>query len=215
MATSNRADWLIPAGLIALAFIPVVAGMLRFNLVIGGGPLTPDNARFFAAPLPVLLHIVSSVIYCIFGAFQFAPIFRRRHPALHRGAGRMLVPCGLLAALSGLWMTQFYPTGIEPPASFDGPSLRIIRLLAGSAMVLCLCLGFAAIRRREIPRHRAWMMRGYALGLSAGTQAFTHLPWFLFPSIHGELARTLFMGAGWVINLAVAEWLILRGYQRK
>ena len=44
----------------------------------------------------------------------------------------------------------------------------------------------------------------------AGTQAFTHLPWFLFPSIQGELARTLFMGAGWAINLAVAEWIIAR-----
>ena len=54
------------------------------------------------------------------------------------------------------------------------------------------------------------MMRGYALGLGAGTQVFTHLPWFLFPTIQGELARTLFMGAGWVINLAVAERFISR-----
>jgi len=38
----------------------------------------------------------------------------------------------------------------------------------------------------------------------------THLPWFLFPSIHGELARTLFMGAGWAINLAAVEWILLR-----
>jgi hypothetical protein len=54
------------------------------------------------------------------------------------------------------------------------------------------------------------MMRSYALGLGAGTQVFTHLPWFLFPSIRGELARTLFMGAGWAINVGVAEWLISR-----
>lgn len=218
MATSNRtdrADWFIPAGLIALAFIPVVAGMLRVNQVIGDGPLTPDNARFFAAPLPVLLHIASSVIYCVLGAFQFAPIIRRRHLGWHRGAGRMLIPCGLVAALSGLWMTQFYPIGVEPPASFDGPFLYIIRLLAGAAMVLCLCLGLAAIRRREIAHHRGWMMRAYALGLGAGTQAFTHLPWFLFPGIHGELARTLCMGAGWAINLAVAEWLISRSRQKQ
>ncbi len=46
------------------------------------------------------------------------------------------------------------------------------------------------------------MMRSYALGLGAGTQVLTHLPWYLFPSIHGELARTLFMAAGWGINLA-------------
>ena len=102
-------------------------------------------------------------------------------------------------------MTQFYPS-----VDFDGPILYVIRLLAGSGMTLSLCFGFAAIRRRDIPRHRAWMMRAYALGLGAGTQVFTHLPWFMFPSIQGELARALFMGAGWVINLAVAEWLISR-----
>ena len=74
-------------------------------------------------------------------------------------------------------------------------------------MARFICLGFAAVRRRNIAHHRAWIMRGYALGIGAGTQVLTHLPWFLFPSIQGELARTLFMGAGWVINLAVVEWI--------
>ena len=77
-------------------------------------------------------------------------------------------------------------------------------------MSLFICLGFAAVRRRNIAHHRAWIMRGYALGIGAGTQVLTHLPWFLFPSIQGELARTLFMGAGWVINLAAVEWIFLR-----
>lgn len=205
LATSAKADWLIPAGLIALSFIPTVAGIFRLVQLGGGAEITPDNARFFAAPLPVVLHILSAVIFCILGAFQFAPSLRRRKPNWHRAGGRMLVPGGLVAALSGLWVAQFYPAAI-----FDGPFLYAIRLMVGSAMALFLCLGFAAGRRRDIPRHRAWMMRGYALGLGAGTQVFTHLPWFLFPSIQGELARTLCMGAGWAINLSLVEWLISR-----
>ncbi len=83
-----------------------------------------------------------------------------------------------------------------------------IRLMVGSAMVLFICLGFAAIRRRDIARHSAWMMRCYALVLGTGTQALTHLPWFLFPGIQGELTRALLMGAGWIINLVVAEAVI-------
>lgn len=205
-----KTDWLIPAGLIALSFVPIAAGAFRIVQLGGDAEITPDNARFFAAPLPVVLHILSSALYSVLGAFQFTPGFRRRKPNWHRAAGRTLVPCGLVAALSGLWMTQFYP-----PVNFDGPILYVIRLLAGSAMTLFLCLGFAAIRRRDIPRHRAWMMRGYALGLGAGTQVITHLPWFLFPSIQGELTRTIFMGAGWAINLAVAEWLISRERRRQ
>lgn len=210
MTSSDRADWLIPAGLVTLSAIPTVAGIFRVVQLAVGMEITLDNARFFASPVPVVLHIFSSVIFCLLGAFQFSPGLRRRHPNWHRGAGRTLVPCGLVAALAGVWMTQFYPPGINPPASFDGPFVYAIRLVAGSAMALSLCLGFAAIRRRDIPRHRAWMLRGYALGLGAGTQVVTHLPWYLLPDIQGELARTLFMAAGWAVNLAVAEWAISR-----
>lgn len=210
MTFATKSEWFVPAGLVALSAVPVLAGALRILRLCGEVQITPDDARFFAAPLPVVLHIVTATIFCVIGALQFAPGLRRRSPDWHRMAGRALVPCGLVAALSGLWMTQFYPPGVNPPASFDGPFVYAFRLMAGSAMALFLCLGLAAILRRDIPRHRVWMMRGFALGLGAGTQVFTHIPWFLLPGIQGELARTVFMGAGWAINLAVVEWLTSR-----
>ena len=206
-----KADWLVPTGLLALGFVPLVAGALRLAQLGTGAQLMPDNARFFDAPWPVVLHIVGASLFCVFGAMQFAPGLRRRHPRWHRTAGRWLVPFGLLAALSGLWMTQFLASAAEPPASFDGPAVYAMRLAAGGAMALSLGLGLAAILKRDIARHQAWMMRAYALGLGAGTQALTHLPWFLFPAIQGELLRALCMGAGWLLNVAVAEWLIARG----
>ncbi len=215
MASSAKADWLIPAGLIALSFIPIAAGSTRIVQLSVSVEVTPFNARFFASPLPVVLHILSSTIYCVLGAFQFSPSFRRRKPDWHRSAGRILVPCGLVAAISGLWMTHFYPTGIEPPASFDGSFLYVVRLLVGSSMVLFLCLGLAAVQKCDFLRHRVWMIRAYALGLGAGSQVFTHIPWFMFPSIHEELARTVSMSAGWFINLVVAEWLISREPRKK
>jgi len=151
------------------------------------------------------VHIISVTIFCVLGAFQFAPGFRRRKPDWHRVAGRVVVPCGLISALTGLWMAHYYPW-----PHYDGTLLYAIRLLAGFAMVLFIYLGMAAIWRRDIPGHRPWMMRGYALGLGAGTQVLTHMPWFLFPSIRGEPTRALFMGAGWAINLAVVEWILMR-----
>jgi hypothetical protein len=40
---------------------------------------------------------------------------------------------------------------------------------------------------------------------------FTHLPWVLFAEGKpGETARTLMMGAGWVVNVIVAEWIVRR-----
>ena len=42
----------------------------------------------------------------------------------------------------------------------------------------------------------------------------THLPWFILFGKPGEASRAFLMGAGWVINLVVAEWLIRRRVRR-
>lgn len=203
------ARWLVPAALLLLSVVPVVAGAFRIAELTGGADVTKDNARFFASPSPVILHIVSAGLYSILGAFQFVPEFRRRRPGWHRTAGRLLVPFGLIAALSGLWMTLFYPWSV-----YDGRLLYALRLLFGSAMVLSLSLGVARVRQRDFAGHGAWMIRAYAIGLGAGTQVLTHLPLLLFPAALGELTRALCMGAGWALNLAVAEWLIRKRLAR-
>jgi uncharacterized membrane protein len=206
----NKPEWLVPTALILLSAVPVAAGATRIVELTGGAQVTPENARFFAAPLPVVLHILSASLFSILGAFQFVPGLRRRRRNWHRNAGWLLVPSGMAAALSGLWMTLFYPW----PAG-DGELLYGLRLLFGSAMILSILFGVAAIRRRDYARHGAWMMRGYAIGLGAGTQVLTHLPWILIFGAPGELPRALLMGAGWVINLIVAEWIIHKRFSRQ
>jgi uncharacterized membrane protein len=186
-----------------LSAIPLASGAFRL-VGLGGGPeLMPANERFAASPLPVVLHIVSVSIFAILGAFQFSTGLRRGRPGWHRAAGRLVVACGLLVGLSGLWLTLFYshPDGSQP-------LLYALRLLFGSAMVVSIVLGFAAILRRDVNRHRAWMTRGYAIGLGAGTQALTLLVGEVILGPPTELSRALLMGAAWVINLGVAEWVI-------
>jgi uncharacterized membrane protein len=207
---SNRSDWLVPAALVALSLVPAVMGTVRLADVAGGGVVTPENARFHAAPLPVVLHVLAAVPFSVLGAFQFAPAFRRRHRGWHRAAGRLLAPCGLMAALTGLWMTQFYPW---PPG--DGWLVYLERLVFGLAMLVSIVLALDAVRRRDFAAHGAWMTRGYAIGLGAGTQVLTHLPWFVLADGRpGELPRAVMQGAGWVINVVVAEWIIRRGATR-
>jgi hypothetical protein len=124
--------------------------------------------------------------------------------AWHRRAGRGLAVAGLMVAGSALWMTLFY---VPQPGS--GHLLYVLRLGFGSAMTACLVLGFTAIRRRDVASHQAWMIRVYAIALAAGTQAFTDgIGGALFGT--GELRRDLANGTGWVVNLAVAEWVIRR-----
>jgi uncharacterized membrane protein len=204
--TSNRSDWLVPAMLILLSLVPAIAGTARLAELASNAQVTKANARFFAQPIPVVLHILTVIPYAMVGAFQFSAGFRRRNRAWHRAAGRVIGVCGLIAALTGLWMAHFYawPEG-------DGVGVYVERLVFGTAMLVSIVLGLYAVRRRDFASHGAWMTRAYAIGLGAGTQVLTHLPWFILVGKPGESARTVLMGAGWVINVVVAEWIIRRG----
>ncbi len=120
-----------------------------------------------------------------------------------------LVVLGLAVALSALWMTQFYP---RQPGT--GELSYLFRLAFGSGMAASIVLGFAAIRHGDVTRHRAWMTRAYALALGAGTQVFTlGIGGAVFGA--GTLAKDLSLGAAWVINLAVAEYVIRRRSNRR
>ncbi|WP_104176336.1 DUF2306 domain-containing protein [Arthrobacter sp. Y81] len=198
----SRPQWPVPAGLILLSLIPVIFGALRLTELTAGADVTPQNARFFASPIPVVTHIVSVTVYSLLGAFQFVPSLRGRR-GWHRIAGRILIPAGLLAALSGLWMAAFYPL---PDGYTDVP----LRLFFGTAMLVSLVLGLAAVRRRDFVRHSAWMTRAYAIAVGAGTQAFVSIPWLLLVGPTDVPTRAVLLGAGWVINVAVAEYVIHR-----
>ncbi|MBX2999482.1 MAG: DUF2306 domain-containing protein [Caldilineaceae bacterium] len=193
----------MPAGLILLSMIPLTFGAIRLNELMNGATITPANARFFASPSPVVIHILASALYALLGAFQFVSRLWQRGNRWHRWAGRLLVPTGLLVGFSGLWMTLFYPRPHDASAL-----LYAFRLLFGAGMVLSIVLGYVAIRRRDIPRHRAWMARAYAIGLGAGTQILTGMAGALIFGAPSGFENALLMGAAWVINLAVAEWII-------
>jgi uncharacterized membrane protein len=164
----------------------------------------PANPGITASPAPVVVHIVCAVLYAVLGAFQFSASLRRRHPRWHRTAGRVLVVLGLAVAFTALWMTQFYP---RHPG--NGELAYLFRLAFGSGMAVCIVLGFTAIRSGDVPRHRAWMTRAYALALGAGTQVITQGFGQVIFGI-SELTTDLGLGAGWAINLAVAEYIIRR-----
>jgi uncharacterized membrane protein len=210
---SSRTDRRVTAGLLALSAVPVLAGGFRLTELASGAEVTPANERFFAVPLPVVVHIIGASLFCLLGAFQFHRGLRRRRPRRHRISGRVLVPCGLVAALSGVWMTVYYPLPAGDGARFG--ILGLSRLGLGTMMAVAIVISVVAIRRRDIVRHRAWMIRAYAIGQGAGTQVFTHLPWVLVLGQPGVGTRAVLMNAAWVLNLVIAEWIIRRRPRRR
>ncbi len=199
----------LPYWLLALSVVPLVAGGVRL-LHLANGSLAPGDARFSGAPLPVVLHIVCVGLYCVLGAFQFDAGLRSRRPVWHRRAGWVVLLSGLMAALTGLWMTLFYPI----PQALQGSLLLVVRVVVSTAMLAFLLQGIAAILARNITRHRAMMARAYALGQGAGTQVILFVPVaIVFGEVTG-LPRDVLMSAAWVLNLALVEALLAQRPQR-
>jgi hypothetical protein len=206
----KRGQWLIPTGFILLSLIPILAGAARVTELSASPVATPDNARFVAFPLPVLIHIVSATVFSLLGAFQFVPALRQRRGTWHRLAGRILVPAGALAALSGMWMAAFAEHAVG-----DGVALSLLRILFGAIMLASIALGVRAIVRKRFVDHGTWMTRAYAIGVGAGTQAIVLIPGSILFGSKDELSRAVLMGAAWVINLAIAELVIRRRAARR
>lgn len=205
--TRTRRDWWIPASLLAFSFVPSAAGAARLVDLSAGR--TEENARFFDLPVPIIVHIIGATAFLLLGAFQFMPSLRRTRPAWHRWSGRVLVPAGLAGALSGMWMAVFSDVPVH-----DNATLMWMRLLFGWVWVVGLVLGLAAIRRRDVRTHQRWMARAYAVGLGGGTQALFLGPFVAFVGQPSGNPKAVVMGAAWVVNLAVAEWLVRRSQSR-
>lgn len=189
--------------LLVLTIVPTGGAIVRIIDLISGTP-APESVRFFDSPTPVVIHIAASLTYLALGAFQFVPRLRRL--GWHRRAGRYLAPIGLVAALTGVWMTLFY----DIPADVAGPGLFWVRLVFGSFMAVAIVLGVSAIRRGDVQAHAAWMIRAYAAGMGAGSQAVIFITWQIVIGEPGITLHTVLMTAGWVVNAVIAELAIVR-----
>ena len=139
MSPLSRPSWKLLTSLLMLSLVPVVAGAVRLSGLAelsDGSGVTPENARFVAMPVPVVLHIVCASLFCVLGALQFDAALRQRFARLHPIAGRVAAPCGIVAALTGVWMTAAY----DIPAALQGQLLYGVRWGVGLAMRLAVVM---------------------------------------------------------------------------
>lgn len=197
-------DFKVPLLLVLLSLVPAIGGIVRLSNISGDVPVTEENARFVAAPLPILVHIIAVTLYSLLGAFQFSARLRARWPGWHRYAGRVLVLCGLVGGFTGLYMTHFYAI----PQYHQGVLTYWVRLLVGSAMVVSIVVAIVAIVRRQVARHEDFMIRAYALGQGAGTQVLMLGPWMLITGESEGFTRDVLLTLSWAINAVLAELII-------
>lgn len=77
----------------------------------------------------------------------------------------------------------------------------------GVAIILCLLISLYFAIKRQIPTHRAWMIRGYAIGLGVSVQTL-----LIAPLIFGLGMSLDHVGypswAVWIFVLIIAERII-------
>jgi uncharacterized membrane protein len=184
-------------------FIPVM--MAAFRVVqIPLGALPEDGLRLASVPDAYFVHSLAGVLFGILGPLQFVRALRHRFGTLHRLSGRVFVLAGVGLALSGLALllnVESIATGF----------LDAARVVLGLALIAVLVLGVAAARAHALLRHRAWMIRAYAIGMGSGTVAPVMFPVYL---IRGEpptgLTTDIAVVGTWLLTIAVGEWVVRR-----
>jgi hypothetical protein len=145
-------------------------------------------------------HVCTSIFVLFLGVFQFIRRLVYGYPRLHRWIGMtyvVIVTC--LSGPSGLVMGYYANGGIYARVSFVTLSILWIGYTA---------YAYVLARRRDIVVHQAFMLRSYALTLSAvtlRTYAFI-LPMFIH--MRGRDEYVLIAWMSWIPNLIIAELLI-------
>lgn len=147
-------------------------------------------------------HISSSLLVLFLGIFQFIPVLLQRMPRLHRQMGKLYVVLVLaVSAPSGFIMALEANGGIWAKISFG-----IISVL----WFVFTLLAYLRIKNKNIQAHTDFMIRSYALTLSAITLRIyvVTLPHLFI--LHSKEMYILISWLSWVPNLLLAEYLVRR-----
>lgn len=176
--------------------------LVAYSILPAGSTVHPSMmATYSVERVGILTHVFASSLTLLLGPWQFSAGLRRSRPRLHRAMGRVYLGLGVLpGGVAGLYMA-FHAFGGW--VSYSG-----FAVLAG-LWLLTGWRAYSAARRRDFGRHRAWMIRNFALALAAVTLraqlgACAATGW-AFESFYPLLAWS-----SWVPNALAAEWVIAR-----
>ncbi|MFN4192082.1 MAG: DUF2306 domain-containing protein [Tabrizicola sp.] len=190
-------------GLAVFSAIPVLTALVEV-VQIPAGTYPSDSARLAVAPIAWFAHVLAGVGFGLTGPMQFVRALRNRFGALHRLSGRIFVVSGAGLGLSGLSL-------LAQVTSVRTPLADAARGMFGLALLVALALAMAAIRDRDIQRHRAWMIRAYATGMGLATVSLVFFPIYL---VTGQapmgLGSDILFAGSWSLTVVGAEWVIRR-----
>lgn len=184
------------AGAISMLVMSMHYFQLHLTGVLKNKPVS--NELWYHIALRV--HIVFGMIAMFTGPLQFIKTFRKRSVKWHKRLGYIYVSSVFTSSLFGLIVAQYAMGGLMSTLGFSTLS------------ILWFTTTFLAIRsiiKKDILNHKKWMIRSFALTFSSIPQRLMLLmaysPYIEFIDIY-KLSSWLC----WILNLAIAEWIISR-----
>ncbi len=169
MGASPRTSRILWIGVAFLVFVGVATVARRTIVLLGLGTLGSGGANPAAAldagfaphKWLTLIHILPGALFLTLATLQFMPNIRRKHLNFHRWSGRFLVVLGLIIGISALVMSVKMNIG--------GANETAATTLYAIVFLFCLVKAYLFIRKKNVVRHREWMIRMYAIGLGVAT----------------------------------------------
>ncbi|MDP9076642.1 MAG: DUF2306 domain-containing protein [Bacteroidota bacterium] len=152
-------------------------------------------------------HVFTVIFALLAGFTQFSNYILKQHRAIHKLMGKLYVYDILFLNFPAAMIMAIYANGQLP---------------AKTAFVVLDCLWFwftykavAEVKRKNIKAHRQYMIRSYALTLSAVTLRLWKIIILAFAYIDPLHLYMIDAWMGFIPNLLFAEWLIRKSKKKQ
>ena len=152
-------------------------------------------------------HVFTSMLVLIAGFTQFSRQLQKKQPKLHRIFGYIYVIDVLLVTGPAGLLMSFYANG--------GISSQIAFVLLAVLWMVFTGIALSKAIKKNFIAHRAFMIRSFALTLSAITLRCWKVIFANFTDIPPMDRYRIIAWLGWVLNLLIAEWIIYKLVKKK
>lgn len=151
------------------------------------------------------IHVFSSPVVIIGGLLQFNRWLMNRHSSVHRKIGYTYIVTVLLISGPSAFIMSLYATG--------GYIAQVSFVTLSLLWILFTIQALRVAKKGNYESHVKWMIRSYALTLSAVTLRFyAYLFDYFNVNISPRETYILLTYMSWIPNLIFSEFLIRKGY---
>jgi uncharacterized membrane protein len=151
-------------------------------------------------------HVFTSILVLLAGFTQFSKSLLRSKPILHRKLGYVYVINILVVTGPAGFLMSFYANG--------GIGSQIGFILLSICWILFTALALYYAVKKKFVAHRNFMIRSFALTLSAISLRIWKVLLAYFTDIPPMDRYRIIAWLGWTLNLVIAEIIIYRLYKK-